>query len=197
MPKAPKPDPQEIQKFELFAAEQKGLPLPAWITNPPENSNESVRKLALNTKDPSFIAFKQTKETQAVKALCLVLMTEHELDRPNAAFKAAKYLQLLLDQTPFDPDARMLFAKMAVDAKDFKYGWYNVRIGLYLTPEPTSNDLEFLCFVGSFVAKNQWGSIQSAIRELAPTPEVAEQVIDKQAILFSDKAKPYFTPSIK
>lgn len=197
MPKAPKPDPQVIKKFESFAAEQKALPLPSWITNPPGNVSKGIRKLVMNTEDPSFKAFKQTKETQAVKALCLVLMTEHELDRPNAAAKAANYLYLLLEQTPFDPSARMLFAKMAADAKDFNFAWYNVRIGVYLTPEPSSNDLEFMCFIGSFVAKSQWGPIQSSIRALAPNPEVAKQVIEKQGILFTDKAKPYFTSSPK
>jgi hypothetical protein len=197
MPKASKPDPQDIQQFEIFAAKQKAISLPAWIIKPSGNANERVRKLVLNPEDPSFEAFKQTKETQAVKALCLVLMTEHELDRPNAAPKAAHYLHLLLDQTPFDPGARMLFAKMAVDAKDFNFAWYNVRIGIYLTPEPNKNDLEFMCFVGSFAVKSQWGSIQSAIRELAPNPELAKQVIEKQAILFTDKAKPSFTAITK
>ncbi len=197
MPKAPKPDPVEIQLFDAFATEQKALPLPSWVTSPSVGSGERVRKLVLNSDDPSFIAFKQTEETQALKALCLVLMTEHELDRPNTASKAAKYLYLLLEQTPFDPSARMLFAKMAVDAKDFNFAWYNVRIGAYLTPELNSNDLEFMCFIGGFAAKNQWSSIQSAIRKLAPSPEIAQQVIDKQAILYTDKASPGFTPTKK
>lgn len=197
MPNAPKPSPLEVQMFDSFAEEEKAKALPEWITKPSADTKEGIRKLELKTEDPPFLAVKQTAETQAVKTLCIILMTEHELDRPGVARKAAQYLFLLLEKTPFDPAARMLFAKMALDAKDFNYAWYNVRIGLYLTPEPSSNDLEFMCFVGGFAAKNQWSDIQSAIRELAPSLEIANQVINKQAILFSEKASPSFTPPKK
>ena len=91
--------------------------------------------------------------------------------------------------TPFDPDARMLFAKAAVDAKDYAYGFYQARIGLYLTEDPSRNDMEFFCFVGAFAGKDKWNSIQATLRLLAKDPQVAESVIAKQAVLFGPNAR--------
>lgn len=188
-PNAPKPDPKELAAFDAFAEKVKSTPLPAWAKSRGGSSQPSQRTMTLDTEDPAFKDVCQTPETQLVKALCLVYFTEHELDKPGAYPKAASLIYLLTEKTPFDPEARLLFARAAVDAKDYNYGFYQARIGLYLMEEPTRNDLEFFCFVGAFAAKDKWNSIQASLRVLAKDPQLAESVITKQAVLFGPNAR--------
>lgn len=195
MTNAPKPSASSIKAFDEFSASVKAQPLPTWITNPSGNASARIRRVTLQVEDPHFMDLCQTPETQDVMALCLVLMTEHELDRPRVAETAARDLYLLTERTPLDPGARLLFAKIALDAKDFELAWYNVRLGIFLSQHPSQSNLEFFCFVGVFAAKDQWNSIQAVVRELAESPEVAARVISKQSALFSDSAHPgYFLP---
>lgn len=194
MPNAPKPSESSIKAFDAFAAWVKAQPLPTWITHPSQKASERTRIVTLQIEDPHFKDLCQTTETQQVMALCLVLMAEHELDRPGAAMTAATDLYLLTERTPLDPGARLLFAKVALDAKDFELAWYNARLGIFLSQHPTQSNLEFFCFVGVFAAKNQWDSIQAVVRELAESPEVAANVISKQSALFSNSGHQGYFP---
>lgn len=188
-PTAPKPDPKDLAAFDAFAEQIKSAELPAWARNSEGGGQPGLRKMTLNTEDPAFKEVCQTPETQFVKALCLVHFTEHELDRPGAHAKAASLIFLLCERTPFDPETRLLFARAAVDAKDYEYAFYQARIGLYLIEDPTRNDLEFFTFVGAFAAKDKWKDIQETLRFLAKDPQVAESVIAKQSVLFGPNAR--------
>lgn len=190
IPNAPKPKESSIKAFDEFSASVKAQPLPSWIVNPSGDASTRIRKVTLQIEDPGFKDLCQTTETQRVKTLCLVLMTEHELDRPGGGRTAAGDLYLLTERTPLDPDARLLFAKIALDAKDLELAWYNARLGIFLSPQPSRSDLEFFCFVGAIAARDQWESIQSVVRERAETPQIAADVIAKQAVLFSGQAHP-------
>lgn len=137
VPNAPKPNATSIKAFDDFSASIKALPLPSWIVDGSADAKTTIKKVTLQVGDPHFKDLCQTAETQKVKALCLVLMTEHELDRPGGgAWTAAKDLYLLTERTPLDPDARMLFAKIALDAKDFELSWYNASWNLLSTHPP-------------------------------------------------------------
>lgn len=194
-PTAPKPDPKDLAVFEQFSKSLKAHNLPKWATSNSGSSEPRLKKLTLDPSDPDFKALCQTSETQFVKALCLVYLTEHELDQPGAYAKGANLLYLLTEQTPFDPDARLLFAKAGIDAKDYDYAFYNARIGLYLSINPSQNDLEFFCFVGAFTGKDKWPIIQNSIHVLANSEELAQAVISKQSTLFGPNARNVTAPT--
>jgi len=194
-PTAPKPDKKELSDFERFSKALKARELPKWAMSNSGSTEPRLKKITLDTSDPDFKKLCQTSETQFVKTLCLVFLTEHELDRPGAYMKASDLLYLLTEQTPFDPDARLLFAKAGVDAKDYDFAFYNARIGLFLSIKPSQNDLEFFCFVGAFTGKDKWPIIQNSIHLLANDETLAQSVISKQAILFGPKARSFTAPT--
>lgn len=143
---------------------------------------------------PEFKECAQTEGTQTLKALVLMGLTEHELDMPDGVKIAQPLLMKLLARTPMDPDLYSLYARLSLDARQNPAAWQSVRMATFLRPEPTDSDLEFLCFIGSISAKDQWPAIQTMLREVTKDTAQIDRVVARVGVLFTDKAKPTFTP---
>jgi hypothetical protein len=141
-----------------------------------------------------FKSCAQTEGTQTLKALVLMGLTEHELDIPDGVKIAHPLLMKLLARTPIDPDLYSLYARLSLDARQNPAAWQAVRMATFLRPDQADSDLEFLCFIGSIAAKDQWPAIKLMLREVAHDPAQVERVVARVEVLFTDKAKPIFTP---
>jgi len=134
--------------------------------------------LNFDPASPGFTPFRQTETTEQIKALALVYLTEHELDRKGAADKAATALTVLISRTYFDYELHALFARFLADARIPTEAMKEAHLSIYLNPAPTRADLEFATFIFlTAVGKDGWGPIQSILREAASKPEDAETVI--------------------
>ncbi len=143
---------------------------------------------------PEFEQARQSEDTQKIKALVIMALTEHEIDTAGSWKTAHTLLMKLIARTPIDPDLYFLYARLSVDARQNPAGWQAVRIGAFLRKDLADNDLEFVCFIGSIAAKDQWPAIQKMIHELAADNIQADRVIAKVAGIYTDKAENRFTP---
>ncbi len=167
-------------------------------------ASENLGKQSLDAKtlksmvivgSPEFRAALQSEGTQTLKSLVLMGLTQHEIDTPDGVKIAHPLLIKLLQRTPLDPDLYFLYARLSIDAQQKAAAWHAARTAIFMRSTPTDNDLEFLAFIGSAAAKEQWPAIQLMLKEVATNHSQADRVIQKAAILFTDKAKSRFTPS--
>lgn len=181
-PKAPKPSPSDLAAFDAFKAEQEKVPLPDWFVQLQKQAGKGV-PVALNfdPSSPDFSKFRQNEETERIKTLGIIYLTEHELDRRGAADKGATILSTLIARTYFDHSLHALFARFLADAKVTTNAMQEARLGIYLNPAPTRQDLEFAAFIilSSVGVKDGWGPVQVILREAASKPEDAELVIQE------------------
>lgn len=196
MPKHPKPSQADIASLDALKAELEKLPLPSWFIELQKNAGKAVNVAPVfDTKSVEFSKFKQTEETERIKALGLIYMAEHDIDRPNTAQKAAVTLSTLMSRTFFDFDLHALYARFLIDAQVPKVALYEARMSIYLNPAPTLDDLRFASFIWFVAARDQWGELEAIIRETASTPSGAEIVIKEMNSKFKDqKNKTVFTP---
>lgn len=175
---ATKPSPDEIAAFDAFKAELEKLPLPEWFRQLRTQAGKTVYPdLVFDPKSPGFSVFRQTEETERIKALGIALLTEHELDRHGAAQNGAFTITCLMTRTVFDYELYAFYARFLADAKRPTQAMEAARMSLYLNPEPTRHDLNYTAFICLLSAKDGWNLIQSMIREAAVHPEDAEAVI--------------------
>lgn len=180
-PKAPKPAPGDLAAFDAFKAEQEKLPLPDWFIQLQKQAGKPV-PVAMNfdPSSPDFSRFRQNEETQHIKTLGIIYLTEHELDRKGAADKGATTLSMLITRTYFDYELHALFARFLVDAMVTTNAMEEARLSIYFNPAPTRHDLEFAAFIILHgTGKEGWGPIQTILREAASKPEDAEAVIQE------------------
>lgn len=128
---------------------------------------------------PEYKAHSQTPGTQTLKALALMGLCEHELDIPLGSQIAIPLLPRLMGRTPFDSEVFLLYSRFSLDANQNTSAWQALTVGMYLDPNPSRANLEFAAFVGFCCVKDQWVRVQAMIRELAPTPDLANEVIAK------------------
>ncbi len=152
-------------------------------------------KKAAQVGSPEFNASRQNENTQALKALAIMGLTEHELDirHPDPVRNGVKMAYLVLEKleprTPLDPDIYFFMARIALDAQQNEFAWTAARLGAYMKAEPEDHDLEFVCFIGAAAAGEQWPAIQKMIREVAGDAAQADRVLAKAAPFFSGKIK--------
>jgi len=180
-PKAPKPAPDDLATFDAFKTEQEKIPLPDWFVQLEEKEGKPVPiSMSFDPSSPDFSKFRQNEETQHIKTLGIIYLTEHELDRKGAAEKGATTISILITRTYFDHELHALFARFLADAKVPAIAMQEAILGIYLNPAPTRQDLEFAAFVMLPAAsKDGWGAVQTVLREAASKPEDAEVVIQK------------------
>ena len=176
---APKPSPEALEAFDAFKAGLKKDKLPAWFNKLMGQAGKPVtRTMIYDPADPAFAEFRQTEETERIKALGLVYLTEHELDRPGAADMGATTITTLMARTTLDYNLHALFARFLMDAKIPAWAMQEATMAIYLNPNPTRNDLEFTAFIFySGAGKAGWNKVQKILREAADKPEDADAVI--------------------
>lgn len=184
---------QEILDFTSSLLEKLPSLAKSEITGT-EDIDEKRLKAILVVGSPEFRSIIQSEGTQILKSLVLMGLTQHELDIPDGVKVAQPVLIKLLQRTPLDPDLHFLYARLAIDAQQKPAAWHAARAAIFMRSEPTDNDLEFVAFIGSQAAKEQWPTIQVMLKEVAVDQNQAERVIQKAGILFTDKAKSRFIP---
>lgn len=188
MPGHAKPTPEERSAVSAFTGSlQARLPVLSEqerLNRPALDDAAFARVVVVGS--PEFQSARQTSGTQALKALAIMGLVEHELDMPEGAPIAFALLQQLSQRTPLDRDISMFHARLALDARRFPEAWRAVRQGLLLTARPSDGDLDFVCFVGSQSAKTQWPEIQAMLRAVARSDAQADAAIARNARLFSD-----------
>jgi hypothetical protein len=196
-PETKKAEAQSLAQLDDLKATLEALPKPPWfsdIANPPQ-STES--QFADKIGDEVFEKQKATPEYQAMKALAIVYLTEHELDRPGAAEKALRYFTVLSITHPWDWQIHGLYSRLLVDARQPEGAWATAKVCLFLTPDPNLDDLKSFAFIGSVAAKSQWGEIQEAMKQAITDDRVAELAIVETERLFSAETKLVETPPKK
>jgi len=188
-PGAPKPKEQTITQLDQLKAALEALPQPGWFSQVLKFTQDGKAQLADKVGDQSFEKQRSTPEYQALKALALVYLTEHELDRVGAAQKAGVYLAALSRTHPWDWEVHGLYGRFLIDARRNGPAWEEAKLSLFLNPEPTVEQLEAFAFVGSVVGKEQWPEIQEAMRQGATDDKFAELAVVDSARLFSSDTK--------
>jgi hypothetical protein len=190
-----KPSKEEIRAFDDFKNRIEPKDTPNWFAKLLEKREDFTKKpLALNTSSDRFTDFKQTEETELMKAVTLCYYAEHELDRKGSAEIAAGYTLTLLSKTTMDYELHALFARFLLDSNNFANAWKEARVGLYLNPSPSRRDLDFVAFVGLIAAKSQWTEIQQMLREAASSSADADAVIQEWAAKYTCQTQTSIRP---
>ncbi|MDB6093519.1 MAG: hypothetical protein JWM32_1081 [Verrucomicrobia bacterium] len=186
-PKAAKPKPETVQRLDRLRAKLESLPQP-----PPFDENVPMKTVGLahDANDPKFTTQLETPEYQNQKALVLVYLSEHEIDRPQAANRAGRLLTVLAVSHPWDWQVHALFARLLADAGQSAVAWKMVANSLFLNPHPDLDDLGYFAFIGRIAAVNSWQEIQLAMREATPDQNLAEQAIKDSNVMFAPGAEP-------
>jgi hypothetical protein len=191
-PKAQKPSAEDVAAFDAFKAGLELQPLPAWFHD--LKPGEGLAALVFDPADPRFAAQRETEETERVKALGIVYLTEHELDRPKSAERGATLLATLALRTPFDPQLHAFLARFLADAGKPREAVAEARLAIYLDPAPGPAQLAFTAFVGYLAVRDGWPMFQVLLREAAARPEDAEAVIKAWDPIYRGDAKPIIVP---
>lgn len=196
MPGARKPDASTVARIERLRTKLEAQPMPAWFADAikPHASSTVSSSLADKIGDAEFERQKATPEYQARKALALVYLAEHELDKPDAATKAGMYLSILGATHPWDWEVHNLYSRLLLDARLNQPAWNAARLGLFLNPRPNVDDLQYFAFVGSIADRGQWPEIQQAIKDAAPVTLIADQAIAKVRGLYGPSVKALVVP---
>jgi hypothetical protein len=189
MPGARKPQEQTIARSDKLKVKLEAVPKPPWFVAVLNFPGSGQTQLADKIGDPVFERQKSTPEYQALKALAIVYLTEHELDRDGSAQRAGRYFTALSITHPWDWQLHGLYSRLLVDARLTEPGWEAAKQSLFLNPDPGLEDLKYFAFIGSIAAKAKWPEIQNAMRQAATDRSIPEQAIVESAKLFSGDSK--------
>jgi hypothetical protein len=188
-PGAPKPDAEAVAAVDALAGKLEALPRPAWYAAAMDPGHPVETGLADAVGDPVFEAQKATPEYQALKALALVYLTEHELDRKGAAENARRCLVALAVTHPWDWQVHGLYGRFLVDAQLGAPAWEEAKLSLFLDPDPQLNQLKAFAFIGAIAEKSEWPEIQEAMRQACRDGRTADLAIGQSEDLYSGGAK--------
>lgn len=194
MPGAHKPREQTVARLDRLKGKLERLKKPNWFSDAMDAPQSGSADLAEKIGDQAFMKQKDSPEYQSLKALAIVYLTEHELDREGSANNAGRFLTVLTITHPWDWELHALYARLLIDAGLADPGWRSATFSIFLNPEPSLDDLKFFAFVGATAAKNQWPEIQKAIRQAAMDDRVAEQVIKESRESYSSAAASTIVP---
>jgi len=195
---APKPKPEDVAEFDAFKKELEKTKFPDWYKEILKKAGQPQAITPIyDPTNPGFSAFKQTEETERLKALGIAYLTDHELNRKGSADKGAQVISCLSARTTLDYDLHSLFGRFLLDAGIPPMAWHEVRMGLFLNPAPNKGDLAFVAFAGLIAARDQWGPIQEMLREVATRKEDAEAVIQEWGPRYQGQTKTVITPISK
>lgn len=185
---APQPSAETIAALDALAKKLEALPKPAWFPADSAPGNYETG-LAEKIGDPVFVAQKATPEYQAVKALALVYLAGHELDRSGASANAQRYLLALVRTHPWDWQVHGLYGRFLVDLQQHDAAWNEAILGLYLNPKPELGALKAFAFIGSIAAKSEWPEIQEAMRQACADDKVVSLAIEESDPLYTSAAE--------
>jgi hypothetical protein len=192
---APRPRAQSIDALDALEKKLEALPNPSWFSAATAPGHTDQTGLADKIGDPVFVAQKATPEYQELKALALVYLTEHELDRPGAAVNASKYLVALIVTHPWDWQVHGLYGRFLVDAQHNDPAWNEALLSLFLNPDPVLGQLKSFAFIGSIAAKSEWPQIQEAMRQACSDDKVVSLAIEESDPLYTSNAVLHVQPS--
>jgi len=184
-PGAPKPSAQTISNLDNLKAKLEALPKPLWFqealnaSGPPSASTLFPAKVG----DAIFLDQADSAAFQAQKALAIVYLTEHEIDRPSGANNAGLYLTLLSLKHPWDWEVHALFARLLGDAGIHDAAFHEAVLSIYLNPSPSDSDLQYFAFIAAG-KKDQWSAVQDIIRDVAKDHRAAHVAIERASPLF-------------
>jgi hypothetical protein len=185
----PKPPEQTIAQLNQLKAKLETLPKPPWFSDALDPVQPVQTSLADKVGDRTFEKQKSSPEYQALKALAIVYLTEHELDREGSAQKANQYLVALTITHPWDWELHGLYSRFLIDARNNGPAWEEAKLSVFLNPQPSLDQLKSFAFVGSIAAKEKWPEIQRAMRQAATDDRIAELAIVESEGIFSRDAK--------
>jgi len=186
MPGAAKPQERSIARLDQLKAKLEAIPNPVWFSEVMNSPQTGQSQLAEKIGDKNFEIQRATPEYQMLKALAIIYLTEHELDREGSAQTAGKFLTALSITHPWDWQLHGLYSRLLVDARLNLPAWQAARQSIFLNPDPTLEDLKFFAFIGSIAAKDSWPQIQDAIRQATTDDRMAGKAILESEKLFSN-----------
>jgi hypothetical protein len=188
-PRAKPVNPETIAELDHLKKKLEGLPVPSWFSEQLVNHGSGQVSLADKIGDEAFRKQKASPEYLNLKALALVYLSEHELDRTGAAQKAGEFLSALAITHPWDWQVHGLYGRFLIDAQQNVPAWNEARLGLFLNPNPNGEALKSFAFVGSVAAHDKWIEIEVAIREASKDDGTAERAILEAEPLFTGGTK--------
>lgn len=196
-PSAPKPAAADIKGLDALKTRLAKQKQPDWFKAALASPQSHPAKIATSLADPLLAQQRETPAYQSLKALALVYLTEHELDRPEAADEAGRTLTALTLTHPWDWEVHALYARLLADAQLKKAGWHTAINALFLNPNPDLNDLKFFAFIGRVTDQATWFDIKDAINAATPDATLAARAIDESSQLFGEKVKTVNIPKKK
>jgi hypothetical protein len=181
--------PETIARLDHLKKTLEELPVPPWFSKQLANHGSGQVDLADKIGDEVFRRQKASPEYLNLKALALVYLSEHELDRIGAAQKAGEFLSALAITHPWDWQVHGLYGRFLIDAQLNVPAWNEARLGLFLNPNPNGEALKSFAFVGSVAAHDKWIEIEVAIREASKDDGTAERAIVEAEPLFAAGTK--------
>ena len=184
-----KPSKSTVDQLDRLKAKLEALQKPAWLIGVLASPTTAKVELAKAIGDALFERQKATPEYLAQKALAIVYLTEHELDRPQAADQAGKHLTALTVSHPWDWQLHGLYARLLADAKLPGPAWDAARQSIFLNPDPDVEDLRFFAFIGKVTGLGQRPKVEAAIRQAANDPKTADRALLLSEVFFSKGAE--------
>jgi hypothetical protein len=188
-PGMPKPQEQTVAQLNQLKAKLEALPKPPWFSDALDPAQAVQTKLADEVGDQTFVKQRSSPEYQALKALTIIYLTEHELDREGSAQKANQYLVALTITHPWDWELHGLHSRFFIDARNNGPAWEEAKLSVFLNPQPSLGQLKSFAFVGSIAANEKWPEIQRAMRQAVTDDRIAELAIVESEGIFSRDAK--------
>ena len=188
LPGHARPTRDTVAEIDALKARLLAVPSPSWFTETLTSAKgEQETKMSDTVGDAVFVAQAADPGYQRMKALALLYLCEHELNRPGSANNAGRTLTALLLSHPWDWEVQALYSRLLLDAKMNTAAFACATQSIYLNPKPSLADLEYFAFIGCAVAKDQWPAIQDAIRAAAPDAATAERAIADMQKIYSAK----------
>lgn len=177
MPNAAKPNPQHVASLDALKARLEKATYPEWFVRIRDGAETQKLDMVFDSSNAHFLEHKGSAETERLKALGIVYLTEHELNREGAAGKGAGIISVLIVKTPLDADLHAFYARFLLDAHENAMAWKEACLGLYLDPAPDRAALSFVAFVGRIAVPDQWEPIKQMLNEACVDPRDADAVV--------------------
>jgi hypothetical protein len=195
-PGAPKPSETTISKLDTLKGRLEGLPKPKWFEAALNAAGPPGTQMQLPQKIGDGIFVDQTDDAgyQNQKALAVVYMAEHEIDRPSGANNAGRYLTLLTFKHTWDWEVHALYARLLSDAGLRGPALHEAVLGIYLNPDPDGRALDYFAFICANSKKIQWDGVQMIIKDAVGDRQIAEAAIERSKRLFDPRIKATIVP---
>ena len=195
-PGAPKPSGTTISRLDALKGRLEALPKPKWF----QAALDAAGPLGTQTQFPQkigdgiFVDQSDDAGYQTQKALAVVYMAEHEIDRPSGANNAGRYLTLLAFKHTWDWEVHALYARLLSDAGLRGPALHEAVMGIYLDPNPDSRALDYFAFICATSKEIQWDGVRMIIKDAVSDRQVAEAAIERSKRLFDPRIQVNIVP---